>query len=144
MEYEILLVAGTALVAAIAMAVVIRRFSRQMARERLAHEFELKAVKQQHTKNINTQRAVVKGKIYEQMAPHMPEFTYMPSDARFLGSPIDYVIFDGMSKDDKITIVLVDIKTGHARLNSNQQRIKDAVESGRVEFEMITTGGKSV
>ena len=33
----------------------------------------------------------------EQMAPLLPGFAYLPADARFLGDPIDYVIFDGYS-----------------------------------------------
>ena len=69
---------------------------------------------------LDKSRAVLKGKIGEQMAPVLPEFRYNPADARFLGSPIDYIIFDGYSEAKegrgKIRrIVLMDVKTGNAR-----------------------------
>ena len=55
----------------------------------------------------------------EQMAPLLPGFDYWPAAARFLGDPVDYVIFDGYSacKDggsdgEDLEIVLVDIKRG--------------------------------
>jgi predicted Holliday junction resolvase-like endonuclease len=89
-------------------------------------------------------RSVLKGKIAEHMVPMIPEvFHYEPSDARFIGAPIDYLIFDGYTrvKDDKvdepITVVLADIKTGNARLNRTERKIKEAVEAGRVKWETI-------
>ncbi len=41
--------------------------------------------------------ATVKGQIGERFAPFVPGFGYEPADARFLGSPIDYVVFDGLT-----------------------------------------------
>jgi predicted Holliday junction resolvase-like endonuclease len=89
-------------------------------------------------------RYVLKGKIAEHMVPMYREvFKYDPSDARFLGAPIDYVIFDGYTaaKDNKsdelITVVLADIKTGNAKLNRTERKIKEAVEQGRVRWETI-------
>jgi predicted Holliday junction resolvase-like endonuclease len=70
-------------------------------------------------------------------------FHYEPSDARFIGAPIDYLIFDGYTRvkdgqsDEKITVVLADIKTGSASLNRTERRIKEAVEEGRVKWETI-------
>jgi predicted Holliday junction resolvase-like endonuclease len=34
-------------------------------------------------RSVNTSRAVLKGKMAEQLAPIMPEFRYLPSDAKF-------------------------------------------------------------
>ena len=42
-------------------------------------------------------RSSLKGQIAEQMAPLLPGFRYRPADARFLGDPIDYVVFNGYS-----------------------------------------------
>ncbi|MDI6691383.1 MAG: Holliday junction resolvase-like protein [Candidatus Bathyarchaeota archaeon] len=39
-------------------------------------------------------RAVLKGALAEQLAPIFKIFGYNPSDARFIGDPVDYVIFD--------------------------------------------------
>ena len=75
-------------------------------------------------RSVNTSRAVLKGKMAEQLAPIMPEFRYLPSDAKFLGDPIDYVVFDGYTdfRDgdgvaEDIEVVLIDIKSGGARLS---------------------------
>jgi len=89
-------------------------------------------------------RYVIKGKIAEHMVPMVPEvFKHNPSDARFIGAPIDYLIFDGYTavkdgeSDEEITIVLADIKTGNATLNRTERKIKEAVEQGRVRWETI-------
>lgn len=95
-------------------------------------------------RSVNSSRAVLKGKMAEQFAPIMPEFNYLPSDAKFLGDPIDYVVFDGYTefRDDggaaeNIEIVLIDIKSGGARLTKGQQAIAQAIREGRVRFETI-------
>lgn len=94
--------------------------------------------------SVNQSRAVLKGKMAEQVAPLLPGFTYWPADARFLGDPIDYVIFDGYSacKDDltdgrDIEIVMLDIKHGKSVLSREQRRIADAIMAGRVRFEVV-------
>jgi len=92
---------------------------------------------------LTRSRAVLKGAIAEQLAPIFKVFGYNPSDARFIGDPVDYVIFDGYTevrerKEDKpITVVLADIKTGRATLTYEQKRIKRGIESGKVEFKTI-------
>ncbi len=95
-------------------------------------------------RSVNTSRAVLKGKMAEQLAPIMPEFRYLPSDAKFLGDPIDYVVFDGYTdfRDgdgiaEDIEVVLIDIKSGGARLSKGQQAIAQAIREGRVRFETI-------
>jgi predicted Holliday junction resolvase-like endonuclease len=88
-------------------------------------------------------RAVLKGALAEQLAPIFKIFGYNPSDARFIGDPVDYVIFDGYTKvkerieDAPITIVLADVKTGEAGLTYEQRRIQRGIERGLVKFEII-------
>ncbi|ESK54075.1 MAG: Holliday junction resolvase-like protein [Acinetobacter sp.] len=95
-------------------------------------------------RSVNTSRAVLKGKMAEQFAPILPEFRYLPSDAKFLGDPVDYVVFDGYTnfRDgdgtvDDIEVILLDIKSGGARLSKGQQAIAQAVREGRVRFETL-------
>lgn len=89
-------------------------------------------------------RLVLKGKIAEHMVPLLSDiFKYDPSDARFIGAPIDYLIFDGYTRvkdggsDEPITVILADVKTGAARLSKTERKIKEAVEAGRVKWETI-------
>ena len=95
-------------------------------------------------RSVNTSRAVLKGKMTEQFAPILPEFQYLPSDAKFLGDPVDYVVFDGYTdfRDgdgtaDDIEVILLDIKSGGARLSKGQQAIAQAVREGRIRFETL-------
>ena len=111
------------------------------------HKAELEAAKtaaaESRTKSLVAQRGVIKGKAYEQLAPYLPGFEYNPSDTRFMGSPIDFIVFDGL-RDEKaeVDVVIIDVKTGSSQLNSNQRRIKKAVEAKRVRFETIRQDGE--
>jgi predicted Holliday junction resolvase-like endonuclease len=103
--------------------------------------------KNEHTKEIrkdsvNRSRSTLKGRISEQMAPLLPEFPWSPADARFIGNPIDFVVFDGYTdaKDgngDQVTVVLVEVKKGKGRLTREEVLIRKAVEEGRVAWKTI-------
>ena len=115
--------------------------------ERYIAELELEhqqALAQAQKRSVNTSRAVLKGKMAEQLAPIMPQFEYLPSDAKFLGDPVDYVVFDGYTdlrdgegRAEDIEIVLIDIKSGGARLSKGQVAIAQAIQAGRVRFETV-------
>ncbi|MFY9983095.1 MAG: Holliday junction resolvase-like protein [Methanoregula sp.] len=92
--------------------------------------------------SVNRSRSTLKGKIAEQMAPLLPSFGYLPADARFIGSPVDYIIFDGLSsvadeKGSSIRIVFMDVKHGSATLSRTQRVIKKAVEEKAVEWQTL-------
>jgi len=102
------------------------------------------AIKKARKESTNQSRAVLKGKLAEQIAPLLPGFVYWPADARFLGDPVDYVVFNGYSevkdnaKDgEKLEVVILDIKKGRARLTQGQRQIARAVSEGRVRFEVV-------
>jgi predicted Holliday junction resolvase-like endonuclease len=86
---------------------------------------------------LTISRAVMRGQVSEQLAPLLDGFPYAAMDARFLGHPIDYVVFDGFGSDEEIEVVLVEVKTGRARLSLGERRVRDAVEAGRVRFEVV-------
>ena len=92
--------------------------------------------------SVNRSRSTLKGRISEQMAPLLPEFPFAPADARFIGNPIDFVVFDGYTqvkdeKGDMISVVLVEVKKGKGRLTREETLIKRAVEEGRVSWRTI-------
>jgi len=78
--------------------------------------------------------AVTTGKVYEQLVPYLPDFPFNPKDVRFLGSPVDFVVFDGLSDGHMTRIVFVEVKTGAADLSTRERRIRDAVQDSRVEW----------
>jgi predicted Holliday junction resolvase-like endonuclease len=94
-------------------------------------------------RSVNQSRSTLKGQIAEQMAPMLPGFEYAPADARFLGDPVDYVVFAGRSvfagdreSSEDLEVVLLEIKQGQSNLSSVQRAIAQAVEDGRVRFEI--------
>jgi len=92
--------------------------------------------------SVNRSRSTLKGKISEQMAPLLPEFPFSPADARFIGNPIDFVVFDGYTKakdekGDTISVVLVEVKKGKGKLSREESLIKKSVEEGRVSWKTI-------
>jgi predicted Holliday junction resolvase-like endonuclease len=97
--------------------------------------------------SVDRSRSTLKGQIAEQMAPLLPGFPYMPADARFLGDPIDYIVFTGYTETqsatpsgDDLEIVLLEIKHGQAKLSPIQRAIAKAVEEGRFRFEVSRVG----
>jgi len=78
--------------------------------------------------------AVVTGKVSEQLVPYWPQFPFVPRDARFLGSPVDFVVFDGLSEGAVRRVLFVEVKSGSARLSERERGIRDAVERGAVEW----------
>ncbi len=102
------------------------------------------AIEQACQRSVEQSRSTLKGKMAEQMAPLLAGFDYLPADARFLGDPVDYVVFNGYTavKDDgadpaSLEVVILDIKHGKANLSASQRAIARAVEAGRVRFEVV-------
>ena len=92
--------------------------------------------------SVSRSRSTLKGRISEQMAPFLPEFPFSPADARFIGNPIDFVVFDGYTraKDDKagpISVILVEVKHGKGKLSREENLVRKAVEEGRVSWRTI-------
>ncbi|MEK6852906.1 MAG: Holliday junction resolvase-like protein [Nanoarchaeota archaeon] len=92
---------------------------------------------------LERSRNVLKGKLGEQFLALHPSFPFDPSDARFLGNPIDYVIFDGYTeasenkdKNKEVSVIFLDVKRGSkAKLTRGQEKIKKAVEKKRVRWK---------
>jgi len=81
--------------------------------------------------------ATLKGQIGERFAPFVPGFGYEPASARFLGSPVDYVVFDGISEGEIRGIVFIEVKTGSLPLTPFQKQIKRAIEERRVTWRVV-------
>ena len=87
---------------------------------------------------IAQSRAVLGGKFTEQLAPYLPEFKYDATEARFIGSPIDLIVFPGLASGNPQEIVIMEIKSGKSRqLSSQQRKIRQLIEDGMVRWELI-------
>ncbi len=124
----------------------------QQHRTIIEYESQIQSLKEEHqealkearNRSLDGSRAVIKGKIAEQLAPVLPNFKYLPSDARFIGDPIDYIVFNGYTdikdnggSENNLEVVIIDIKTGNASLSQFQQAIGRAIDAGRVRFEVV-------
>ena len=78
-------------------------------------------------------RLTLGGRFAEQLSPFFEEFRYDPTEARFLGSPIDFVVFPGLATGEPREIVFVEVKRGRARLDRGQRRLRDLVNAAGVE-----------
>lgn len=85
-------------------------------------------------------QAVTAGKVYEQFVPYLPGFEFNPADARFLGSPVDLVVFDGLSEGAVRRIVFVEAKSGGAQLTARERSVRDAIRDGQVEWVELRAG----
>ncbi len=84
--------------------------------------------------------ATTVGKVYEQLVPYLPGFDWDPRDARFVGSPIDFLVFDGLSDeagDGVRSVIFVEVKTGASQVNRRQRLVRDAIERRRVEWREL-------
>ncbi|MGH7673173.1 MAG: Holliday junction resolvase-like protein [Gemmatimonadales bacterium] len=86
---------------------------------------------------VQRRLAVTAGKVYEQLLPYLPDFPFNPKDARFIGSPVDFVVFDGLSDGLVSRVVFVEVKTGAAELSTRERRVRDAVQERRVEWHEL-------
>lgn len=100
--------------------------------------------KQREEKNIRDDaikksQAVIMGKVTEHLVPFFPDFKYNPKDVRFLGTPVDFVVFDGLSDGDVLKkVTFLEVKTGKsAGLSSRERHIRNCIEKKNVYYEII-------
>lgn len=86
---------------------------------------------------IKRSRRTLLGKLWEQVSPYIPKFPFKPSDMKFMGSPIDFVIFDGMGEKDIKQVIFLEVKSGDSKLNSQERKLKEVIEDGKVKWRLF-------
>jgi predicted Holliday junction resolvase-like endonuclease len=100
-------------------------------------------IEQARKSAIEQSRAVLGGKFTEQMVPFFPDFKYDPTEVRFIGSPIDMIVFPGLAKGEPEEIVILEVKTGkNAQLTPPQKKIRELIENGMVRWDEIHRAGE--
>jgi predicted Holliday junction resolvase-like endonuclease len=129
----------------VVLAVIITNYTARYAYEkrfRIWQEEETRkwqeTIGQARKSAISQSRAVLGGKFTEQMVPFFPDFKYDPTEVRFIGSPIDMVVFPGLAKGDPEEVVILEIKTGKsAGLTLVQKKIRRLIEDGMVRWDEV-------
>ena len=110
----------------------------------LKNRFEIQLQERLRKSNENAAKeavkrsgATLKGQIGERFAPFIPGFGFEPADARFLGSPVDYVVFDGMADGRVRGVAFVEVKVGALPLTPFQKQVGEAIKAGRVEWRVV-------
>ncbi|HXL10861.1 MAG TPA: Holliday junction resolvase-like protein, partial [Gemmatimonadales bacterium] len=57
-----------------------------------------------------------------------------PKDARFLGTPVDLVVFDGLDEGQLRRVVFIEVKTGEGALSVRERQVRDAVQARQVDW----------
>lgn len=87
---------------------------------------------------VKKSEAVTRGKVTEHLIPYFPDFEYNPKDARFLGTPVDFLVFDGLSEGEMNKVVFVEVKSGKTGVLSKREKlVKDCIDRGKVSYEII-------
>ncbi len=84
---------------------------------------------------IKRSRAVLSGQFSEQLAPYLPNFPYKPTEARFIGKPVDFIVFKGMDEKDIKEVVFVEVKSGDSALSTPERKLRDTIKEKRVKWE---------
>ncbi|KAA8922452.1 Holliday junction resolvase-like protein [Thermoplasma sp.] len=96
-----------------------------------------KRIEEARKESVQKSREVVVGKISEQLAPFFPNFKYNPKDVRFIGTPIDLIVFNGLDSGRIDSIVFIEVKTGNARMTDREKSVMDAINASKVSFEIL-------
>ncbi len=135
MDNVLIIIGVVLLFICILLAYYLSKARREFQQWRETEEQRLEEARKQA---IGQSRAVLGGKFTEQMAPYLPEFKYDPTEARFIGSPIDLVVFPGLSAGEPTEVVLVEVKAGSSgRLTGRERKIEELVKAGKVRWELI-------
>ena len=79
-------------------------------------------------------RSVLSGQFSEQLAPYLPDFQYLPTECRFMGKPIDFIVFKGMDEKKIDEVIFVEVKSGNAKLTEHEKNLKETIDNKRVTW----------
>jgi predicted Holliday junction resolvase-like endonuclease len=119
-----------------------RKQQLETARNEMTVQFEqwkLSYTKEIRQDAIQKSQSTIAGKVTEHFIPYLPEFTYNPKDARFLGSPIDFIIFDGLDEGELRGVIFAEIKTNTSKLSKRERQLRDVIQAKKVEWVKIVT-----
>lgn len=82
--------------------------------------------------------AVHVGKVTEHLIPWFLDGAFDPRDIRFVGSPIDLVVFDGLSAGYVEAVHFIEVKSGKRPiLAPREELVRGAVVAGRIAYSIV-------
>lgn len=83
-------------------------------------------------------RSSLGGQVLEKISPHLPDFPYDPTELRYIGSPIDFVVFRGLNSDSVEEVIFLEVKSGKSRVTPRERSVQAAIESKNVRWDVYT------
>jgi len=115
-----------------------RRMGLHQGRKLEAAEWESVKLEAIVKARLKQSRAVIGGLVSEQIAPLLPGFPFDPGDCRFIGKPVDFIVFKGMNEQDISEVIFLEIKSGASKnLNQQEKRLMEAIKAGRVRWVQL-------
>jgi hypothetical protein len=84
--------------------------------------------------SVKKSREVLTGNFSEQLAPYLPGFPFSPTECKFLGKPVDFIVFKGLDRGNTEEIVFVEVKTGNSELSKSEKVIQDTVNKKKISW----------
>ena len=88
---------------------------------------------------IARSRSVLAGNFSEQLAPYLPNFPFKPTECKFMGKPIDFIVFKGLDEKNVQEVVFVEVKRGKSifTIKVNKEHLKSAAEAIRLAIPRL-------
>ncbi len=83
---------------------------------------------------IARSRAVLAGQFSEQLAPYLPNFPFKSTECKFIGKPVDFLVFEGLDEKNVQKIHFVEVKSGKSNLTGTEKTVKNAVITRNIEW----------
>lgn len=104
----------------------------------LNYEFQKKLEKILKTERedaIKRSRSILTGQFSEQIAPYFPDFPYSPTECKFLGKPIDFIVFKGADENNIKEVIFLEIKSGNSKLNKQEKNLKETILHKKIRWD---------
>jgi len=79
-------------------------------------------------------RSVLGGHFTENLAPYLPNFPFLPTECRFVGKPIDFIVFNGMDDKKIEEVIFLEVKSGNSKLSNQEKNLKEAIDKKKVKW----------
>jgi len=112
-----------------------RKIGLDQGRRQERLEWESRRVEEIVKNRLKQSRAVLGGLVAEQMAPLLPGFPFDPGDCRFVGKPVDFIVFKGMNEKNISEVIFLEVKSGTGRrLNEQEKKLRDIIQARKVRW----------
>ena len=83
---------------------------------------------------VKKSREVLTGHFSEQLAPYLPDFPFSPTECKFIGKPIDLIVFKGLDKKEPSEVIFVEIKSQDSKLSTVERKLRDIIKNKKVSW----------